>query len=72
MKIYFLTGALALALSACARQPIPLPDVTTQQVASTANSSPIIYQNPLAGYTYRSPTGPRDWRKVNQEQSEGK
>jgi hypothetical protein len=29
------------------------------------------YGDPLAGYTYRGPTGPRDWREVNQEQTEG-
>jgi hypothetical protein len=30
------------------------------------------YGDPLAGYTYRGPTGPRDWREVNKEQTEGK
>ncbi len=72
MKILLSTGASALALSACAYEPTPLPIVTAQQaVTNTAISSPIGYQDPLAGYTYRGPTGPRDWRSVNQEQSEG-
>lgn len=79
MKIYLLTGALALALGACTgepmlfnQEPTPLPIVTTQQaVTNTAVSSPIRYQNPLAGFTYRGPTEPRDWRTVNEEQTEG-
>ncbi|MGJ5619088.1 hypothetical protein [Sulfitobacter sp. MF3-043] len=71
MKILFL-GASALALGACADAPTPLPIVTAQQaVTDTAVVSPIRYQDPLAGYTYRGPTGPRDWRSVNQEQTEG-
>ncbi len=72
MKIHLFMGALALTLGACAYEPSPLPNVTAQQaVANTAVFSPIKYQDPLAGYTYRGPTGPRDWRAVNQEQSEG-
>ncbi|MCF3595030.1 hypothetical protein LZG00_13610 [Rhodobacteraceae bacterium LMO-12] len=72
MKFYLFMGASALALGACAYEPAPLPNVTAQQaVADTAIFSPISYRNPLAGYTYRGPTGPRDWRSVNQEQSEG-
>lgn len=71
MKNHLLMGASALALGACAYEPTPLPDIASQQaVASAGISSPINYQNPLAGYTYRGPTGPRDWRSVNQEQSE--
>ncbi|MCQ0090385.1 MULTISPECIES: hypothetical protein [Rhodobacterales] len=72
MKILLSMGASALALGACANAPAPLPDVTAQQaVTNTAVSSPVKYQDPLAGYIYRGPTGPRDWRSVNQEQSEG-
>lgn len=72
MKIYLLTGASALALGACAYEPTPLPVVTTQQaVTNTAVSSPTRFQNPLAGFTYRGPTDPRDWRTVNEEQTEG-
>ena len=72
MKIQLFLGASALGLGACASEPTPLPDITAQQAAAnTAIASPISYQNPLAGYTYRGPTGPRDWRSVNQEQSEG-
>ncbi len=72
MKNHLLMGASALTLGACAYEPAPLPNVTAQQaVTNTAISSPIGYQSPLAGYTYRGPTGPRDWRSVNQEQSEG-
>jgi hypothetical protein len=72
MKIHLLTGASALALGACAYQPSPLPVAATQQaITDTAIVSPVRYQDPLAGYTYRGPTGPRDWRSVNQEQSEG-
>lgn len=71
MKIRLLSGAAALVLSACANEPTPLPIVATQQaVTSTAVSSPVNYQDPLAGFTYRGPVGPRDWRAVNQEQSE--
>ena len=71
MKNRLFMGASALALGACAYEPTPLPDTAAQQaVASSAISSPINYQNPLAGYTYRGPTGPRDWRSLNQEQSE--
>ncbi len=72
MKFHPFVGAFALALGACAYEPAPLPNVTAQDaVINTAVSSPIKYQDPLAGYTYRGPTGPRDWRSVNQEQSEG-
>lgn len=79
MKIQILLGASALALGACAQdlKPLPytatpLPIVTAQQAATnSAVVSPLRYQDPLAGYTYRGPTGPRDWRTVNQEQSEG-
>jgi len=79
MKIQLVMGASALALGACAQdiKPLPytqtpLPVVTAQQsVTNAAVVSPIRYQDPLAGYTYRGPTGPRDWRTVNEEQSEG-
>jgi len=72
MKIYIFTGVSALALAACAPVPTPLPLVDAQQdVVNSAIASPLRYQDPLAGYTYRAPTGPRDWRAVNQEQSEG-
>lgn len=79
MKIQILLGASALALGACAQDlkpfpytATPLPIVTAQQAATnSAVVSPLRYQDPLAGYTYRGPTGPRDWRTVNQEQSEG-
>jgi len=72
MKIHIFTGASALALGACTQSPTPLPDVTAHQGATnTAISSPLRYSDPLAGYTYRGPTGPRDWRSVNQEQTEG-
>ncbi|WP_082917313.1 hypothetical protein [Roseovarius indicus] len=71
MKIYLLMGASTLGLGACAYEPTPLPSVAAQKAVVNATvSSPISYQNPLAGYTYRGPTGPRDWRKVNEEQSE--
>jgi hypothetical protein len=71
MKIHLLMGASALGLGACAYEPTPLPSVATQQaVVSATVASPTSYQDPLAGYTYRGPTGPRDWRSVNQEQTE--
>ena len=72
MKIIILTGACALGLSACATVISPLPDTTSQLAASNPSvTSPVTYQNPLAGYTFRAPTGPRDWREVNHEQAEG-
>ncbi len=72
MKIQLTLGASALALGACAFEPTPLPNVTAQQASTnTAVASPIRYQDILAGYTYRGPTGPRDWKTVNQEQTEG-
>lgn len=72
MKTFLLLGVSALVLGACAYEATSLPDVTSQQaVISTSVSSPIRFQDPLAGYTYRGPTGPRDWRTVNEEQSEG-
>ncbi len=79
MKIQILLGASALALGACAQDLKPLPNTATplpvvaaqQAVTNTAVVSPVRYQDPLAGYTYRGPTGPRDWRTVNEEQSEG-
>ena len=72
MKIHFALGVLPLALGACAFEPTPLPNVTAQQAATnTAVSSPVKYQNPLSGFTYRGPTDPRDWRTVNEEQTEG-
>ncbi len=71
MKTLLLSGASVLALGACAYEPTPLPFVAAQQAATDQTvSSTISYQDPLAGYTYRAPTGPRDWRTVNEEQSE--
>lgn len=72
MKPYLLAGGCALVLGACAQQPTLLPSVAAQLSATNATiASPVSYQDPLAGYTYRAPTGPRDWRSVNQEQTEG-
>ena len=79
MKIHFVLGACTLTLGACTQDvrplpytPTPLPAVATQEATlSTTVVSPISHPNPLAGYTYRGPTGPRDWRTVNQGQSEG-
>lgn len=71
MKTCLLSGATALALGGCAYEPTPLPVIAVQlDPADSAVSSTIAYQDPLAGYTYRGPTGPRDWRTVNEEQSE--
>jgi hypothetical protein len=72
MKSYFLTGACALAFGACASTPTPLPDSTAlQTVSNQGAATPLRTTDLLAGYTYRAATGPRDWRKVNQEQTEG-
>ncbi len=72
MKSYVFLGGLALSLGACSYEPTPLPIVTDQQAAANSSVlSPLQYQNPLAGYVYRAPTGPRDWRSVNEEQTEG-
>lgn len=73
MKSQILSGACALALGACASTPSALPDTTSLQEASLPGEvSRVRQQDPLAGYTYRGPTGPRDWREVNREQTEGK
>lgn len=73
MKIHHLTGIPILALGACAYEPTPLPVISAlQNFSNTTVISPISYQNPLAGYVYRSPTAPRDWRTVNEEQTEGR
>ncbi|MGY9048683.1 hypothetical protein P775_15570 [Puniceibacterium antarcticum] len=72
MKTTYIAGVCALGLGACAQVPTPLPDVTAEQaVANSAVASPISYADPLAGYSYRAPTGPRNWRQVNDEQAEG-
>ncbi|QIE47710.1 hypothetical protein G5B38_18890 (plasmid) [Pseudohalocynthiibacter aestuariivivens] len=71
IKIYVFAGVSALFLSACASEPTTLPGVASQQATIDGTiSSPLSYSNPLVGYTYRGPTGPRDWRSVNEEQSE--
>lgn len=71
MKNYLSSGASALLLGACAYQPTGLPSVAAQRATANASVySTINYSDPLAGYTYRGPTGPRDWRSVNDEQSE--
>ena len=71
MKSYLFAGASALALAACAQAVTPLPDIASQQhLADASHSSSVIYRDPFAGYTDRSPSGPRDWRQVNDEQSE--
>ncbi len=73
MKSQLLGGACALALGACASTPTPLPDTTTLQAVSRSGAfSPLRPQDPFAEYTYRAPTGPRDWREVNKEQTGGK
>jgi hypothetical protein len=72
MKSYLFAGASALALGACAQAVTPLPDIASQQsIAEVARTSPVTYRDPFAGYTDRTPSGPRDWRQVNDEQSEG-
>ncbi|MCR8825280.1 hypothetical protein [Pseudosulfitobacter koreensis] len=72
MKIHLLAGAVALVLGACSSAPTPLPDVAALTAPTDRNIiSPVRHTDPLAGYTQRAPTGPRDWRAVNQEQSEG-
>ncbi|MDX5400811.1 MAG: hypothetical protein LPK02_00365 [Rhodobacterales bacterium] len=73
MKSYLFAGASALALGACAQALTPLPDIASQRsAAEVARTSPLTYRDPFAGYTDRSPSGPRDWRQVNDEQSEAK
>jgi hypothetical protein len=72
MKIYLIIGALAFALGACAYKPTALPVATAQQAVTSTVFLPIRYQDPLAGYTHRSTTGPREWRSVNEEQTERK
>ncbi|MFD1194692.1 hypothetical protein ACFQ3C_08410 [Seohaeicola saemankumensis] len=72
MKSYLFAGATALVLSACAQGSTPLPDIAAQTAMTHAtHSSPVTFSDPFAGYTDRTPTGPRDWRQVNDEQSEG-
>lgn len=73
MKTTLLLGASALALGACTSTPTPLPGVEAQKAPASA-TAPIAYtgyQNPLAGFQSRTPSGPRPWREVNDEQSEG-
>lgn len=72
MKIILLLGASALALGACASSPTALPSVEAQQATASA-TAPLIYtgyQNPFAEFQSRSPSEPRPWRAVNEEQSE--
>lgn len=71
MKSFFLAGAGALVMGACAPAVTPLPQTTSQNAATdAARLSPVTYRDPFAGYTDRTPSGPRDWRQVNDEQSE--
>ncbi len=73
MKSQLFSGACALVLGACASTPTPLPHTSALQAVATSGAvSPLRPQDPFAGYTYRGPTEPRDWREVNQEQTEGK
>lgn len=72
MKSYLLAGAGALVLGACSQGNSPLPDTAIQQSPTDASRvSLITYRDPFAGFTNRTPSGPRDWRQVNDEQSEG-
>ena len=73
MKITLMLGVSLLALGACASSQTPLPSVEAQVAVATATTqigSPK-YTNPLAGFQNRTPSGPRPWRDVNDEQSEG-
>lgn len=71
MKSYLFAGATALALAACAQEVTTLPDIASQQrVTNASSTSPVTYRDPFAGYIDRRPSGPRDWRQVNDEQSE--
>ena len=71
MKSFFLAGAGALVLGACAPAVTPLPNIANQQsVTEVARTSRVTYRDPFAGHTDRIPSGPRDWRQVNDEQSE--
>ena len=70
MKSFIFSGACALALGACASTQ--LPDTTALQAVALPEAAAHFHiADQLAGYTYRAPTGPRDWREVNQEQAEG-
>ena len=72
MKSLIFSGACALALGACASTSTQLPDTTALQAAALPGAATHLHiADQLAGYTYRAPTGPRDWREVNQEQAEG-
>ena len=73
MRTTLLLGASALALGACASTPTPLPGVEAQKATTSATAPQTYtgYQNPLAGFQNRTPSGPRPWRDVNDEQSEG-
>jgi hypothetical protein len=69
MKFHILSGACALALGACASTPTALPDTASLlESGNMGATTPQRTQDLFAGYTYRGPTGPRDWREVNQEQ----
>lgn len=73
MKMTLPMGLCALMLGACASAPPPLPAVATLLGASDpAQTTPLPRLDPFDGYTHRSPTGPRDWRAVNDEQSEAR
>lgn len=72
MKSHLFAGAATLVLGACAQSVTPLPDSASQRTATNpGRTSPVTYHDPFAGYTDRTPSGPRDWRQVNDEQSEG-
>ncbi|MBQ4826989.1 hypothetical protein J4729_20935 [Leisingera sp. HS039] len=72
MKSFFLAGAGALLLGACAKAPAALPDTAALQSAA-AQSGPyrtMNYQSPLAGFETYEPSGPASWRGVNEQQQE--
>lgn len=73
MKSYFLAGAGALLLGACAGTPSALPETAALERASQPSGPyrTLAYEDPFRGYERHKPSGPGSWRGVNEQQQGG-
>lgn len=73
MKIFLLAGVIPAFLGACSAPPAPLPDVSILQKTASPNIAALQPENKsvVQGYEHRTPTDPKSWRELNDQQSSG-
>jgi hypothetical protein len=72
MKIFAFAVVISAILGACSTTPTTLPDVSTITFVTEANSVPkpqTLHHPVITNFERREPTGPKPWRKLNDDQS---